>query len=117
MGVKYIQTGDSVDYVPGADVQSGDVVVQGALVGVAKLAIKAGRLGALAVTGLFDFPKASGTGAAIAAGAAVRWNATAGVATTAADDGGTPATAYPAIGKTVKAAADADATVRVLLAQ
>jgi predicted RecA/RadA family phage recombinase len=114
---KYIQTGDAVDYTPGADVSAGDVVVQGDLVGIAKLDIKTGKLGALAVTGVFDFPKATGTASAIAAGAKVYWNATNGVATTAANDGGNPATAYPYIGKTIKAAVDADALVRVRLSQ
>ncbi len=75
MSVKYIQTGDAVDYTPGADVKSGDVVVQGELVGVAKLDIQTGKLGALAVTGLFDFPKATGAGTAIAAGTRVYWDA------------------------------------------
>lgn len=102
---------------PGADVSSGDVVVQGDLVGVAKLDIKTGKLGALAVTGVFDFPKATGTSSAIAAGAKVYWNATDGVAGTAADDGETPPTTYLYIGKVVKAAVDADALVRVRLSQ
>ena len=115
MSVKFIQRGDAVDYTPGADVKSGDVVVQGDLVGVAKLDIQTGKLGALAVTGLFDFPKATGGGSAITAGAKVYWNADDELATTDADDGGSPATPYPYIGKTVKAAADDDALVRVRL--
>ena len=78
MNAKYIQKGDAVDYTPGADVSAGDVIVQGDLVGVAKLDIKTGKLGALALTGLFDFPKAAGT--AIAAGARCYWDAAEGVA-------------------------------------
>ena len=81
MSVKYIQTGDAVDYTPVADVGAGDVVVQGDLVGVAKLDILTGKLGALALTGLFDFPKATGESTAIAAGARCYWDAAVWVAT------------------------------------
>ena len=110
MSAKYIQTGDAVDYTPGANVSAGDVVVQGDLVGVAKLDIQTGKLGALALTGLFDFPKATGTGAAIAAGARCYWDVAEGVAKGDAETG-----ANKLLGKAVKAAADADATVRIAL--
>ncbi|NLC82317.1 MAG: DUF2190 family protein [Lentisphaerae bacterium] len=110
MSAKYIQTGDAVDYTPVAAVGAGDVVVQGDLVGVAKLDILTGKLGALALTGLFDFPKAAGEGTAIAAGARCYWDAAEGVAKGDAETG-----ANKLIGKAVKAAADADATVRIAL--
>ena len=110
MSVKYIQTGDAVDYTPGANVGASDVVVQGDLVGVAKLDIKNGKLGALAVTGLFDFPKAAGVGTAISAGARCYWDAAEGVAKGDAETG-----ANKLVGKAVKAAADADAVVRIAL--
>ncbi|GIW55554.1 MAG: hypothetical protein KatS3mg082_1958 [Nitrospiraceae bacterium] len=73
----FVHEGASIDYTPAADVAAGDVVVQGDLVGVAKLDIKAGKLGALAVEGVFDFAKATGVGTAIAAGAIVYWDDTA----------------------------------------
>ncbi len=110
MNAKYVQTGDAVDYTPAADVKAGDVVIQNDLTGVAKLDIKAGKLGALAVTGVFDIPKATGAGSAIAAGAKAWWDATVKQATTVA-------LAQGYLGKAVKAAADADATVRVRLSQ
>jgi len=106
----FVQEGCLIDYTPGADVPAGAVVVQGELVGVAKEAIKANQLGALAVTGLFDFAKAAGGGTAITVGANVYWNATANTATTTA-------TGNKLIGKCVKAAADADTTVRVRMSQ
>jgi len=112
MSVTYIQTGDAVDYTPDADVKAGDVVVQGELVGVAKLDIPTGKLGALAVTGLFDFPKATGAGTAIAAGTRVYWDVAEQVAKADSEAG-----AHKEIGKTVNAAADADAVVRVRLSQ
>ena len=107
---KFIHDGNSIDYTPGANVSAGDVVVQNDLVGIAKLDIVAGKLGALAVTGVFDVPKATGAGTAIAAGAKVYWNAAAQQATTTASGN-------KYLGKTVKAAVDADATVRVRLEQ
>lgn len=110
MNSKYVQTGDAVDYTPVADVKAGDVVVQNDLTGVARLDIKAGKLGSLAVTGVFEFPKATGAGSAIAAGAKAWWDATLKQVTTVALTQG-----Y--LGKAVKAAADADATVRVRLSQ
>ena len=110
MSTKYIQAGDAVDYTPGADVKSGDVVVQGELVGVAKLDIQTGKLGALALTGLFDFPKATGAGTAIAAGTRVYWDVAEQVAKADSEAG-----ANKELGKTVKAASDADAVVRVRL--
>lgn len=106
------QTGDTVDYIPAADVAAGDVVAQGDLIGVANREIKAGALGALAVVGVFDFPKATGAGQAIAAGSKVYWDATAKVATTS-DGGG----ANKFLGKSVVAAGDDDATVRARLSQ
>jgi len=112
MTATFIHEGASIDYTPGADVAAGAVVVQGELVGVAKTPIAANSLGALAVEGVFDFPKATGGGSAITAGAQLYWDATNEVATTDAGAG-----ANKAIGKSVLAAADADATVRARLSQ
>ena len=117
MATQFVHDGKSVDYTPSAAITAGDVVVQADLVGVAKLDIAANALGALAVTGVFDFPKATGVGSGIAVGKKVHWKADPGVATTDTDDGGDPKVEYPYIGKVVKAAADADATVRVRLSQ
>ena len=108
---KFIHDGDSIDYTPATDVAAGDVIVQGDLVGIAKRDIPRNVLGALAVSGVFDLPKARGVGAAIAAGAKVYWDALSQQATTTtADDN-------KYLGKAVRAAADADATVRVRLEQ
>ncbi len=106
----FIHDGSSIDYTPGSAVTAGAVVVQGELVGVAKVDTPASTLGALAVAGVFDFPKATGAGTAIAAGANCYWNAGAQQATTTA-------TGNKLIGKCVRAAADADATVRIRMSQ
>lgn len=98
--------GDAIDYTPAANVAAGDVVVQGDLVGVARMDIAAGVLGALAVFGVFDFPKVAAT--AITTGTLVYWDNAAKVATPTASGN-------KLIGKAVRDAAAADATVRALL--
>ncbi len=108
----FVHDGNSIDYTPGSDVAAGDVVVQEELVGVAKQPIAANALGALAVAGVFDFPKTAGVGEAIAAGAKVYWDVADSVAKTDDETG-----ANKLIGKTIAAAGDDDATVRVRLDQ
>ena len=108
----FIHDGNAIDYTPGSAVAAGDVVVQGDLVGVAKQPIAADALGALAVRGVFDFPKATGGGSAITAGAKVYWDAGDSEAKEDAESG-----ANKYLGKVVAAAADADTTVRVRMEQ
>ncbi|MGD9128785.1 MAG: DUF2190 family protein [Planctomycetia bacterium] len=84
MTVIYKQRGDSIDYTPSADVAAGDVVVLFDLVGIAKLDIKAGELGALAVVGVFDFPIEAGS--TLEVGLAAYWDASGGFATDVATD-------------------------------
>ena len=105
-----IQRGESVDYIPAADVAAGAVVVQEDLVGVAGREIKTGELGALSVSGVYEFPKETGGGKAIPAGKKVYWDATPGVV---------KKTSAGAIylGKNVLAVGDDDPTVRVRLEQ
>jgi len=108
----FVHDGKSIDYTPGADVSAGDVVVQNDLIGIAKLDIASGVLGALAVTGVFDVPKTAGVGESIAAGVKVYWDVADGVAKEDAEAG-----ANKYLGKTVAAAGDDDTTVRVRLEQ
>ena len=116
MTAAFVQDGNSIDYTPSAVVTAGDVVVQGELVGVAKLDIPADRLGALAVTGVFDFPKAA---VSITVGVNIYWDedgdpvggtAGSGAATTTATDN-------KLIGKATAAAASGDVTARVRMSQ
>ncbi|MDZ4848091.1 MAG: DUF2190 family protein [Pirellulaceae bacterium] len=106
----YVQQGTAVDYTPTADTTAGTVVVQGELVGVTKLDIKANKLGSLAVEGVFDFPKATSGGSAITLGSNCYWDNTNQRATTTS-------TGNKLIGKSVKATVDADSTVRIKLNQ
>jgi len=69
----FVQGGDAVEYTPGAATPAGSVVVQGDLIGVARVEIAAGQVGALAVSGVFDFAKEAAL--AIAAGVNVYWDA------------------------------------------
>ncbi len=112
MNVHFRQSGEAVDYTPGADVASGTVVIQGELAGVAKLDIRANTLGALHVSGVFDFPKATGSGSAMTAGVKAYWDEAAKVATADAAGG-----VNKYLGKTTAAAGDDSVTVRVRLDQ
>lgn len=106
----YVHEGKTIDYTPGTDTAAGMVVVQGELVGVTNRSILANKLGALSVSGVFDFPKATGASTAIAAGTLCYW-------ATGPQQATATAAGNKLIGKCVKAAADADATVRIRLSQ
>lgn len=104
----FVHDGASIDYTPGSDVAVGEVVVLGDLVGIAPRAMPANTRGSLALTGVFDLPKAPGTG--IAAGVALYWDATAKLVKTDSNSG-----THKRIGNAVAAAGTTDATVRVRL--
>jgi len=55
MTARYVQRGDSIDYIPDHNVAAGDVINHFGLIGVAKLDIRRGELGALALTGIYEF--------------------------------------------------------------
>ena len=57
MRAVFVQRGESVDFTPSRDVAAGEVLVFGGLPGVVKTAVKAGSLGALALTGVYDVEK------------------------------------------------------------
>ena len=54
MKARYVQRGESIDYIPQKPVSAGDIVKLGKLVGVAKLDIAVGELGALALVGVYE---------------------------------------------------------------
>ena len=108
MKARYIQRGDSIDYTSTSDIAAGDIVKVGSLVGVAKLDIKAGELGALALVGVYEV---EGNGTAIAAGAVVSVDSTTGKVCA---EGATGAVKF---GHAVQGAATTDATVLVRLCQ
>lgn len=101
----YAQDGDLIDYTPTSAVATGAVVVLNDLVCVAPRPIAANTLGAVAVEGVWTFPKASG---AIGQGALVYWDATNSNITTTASGN-------KRAGKAAVAAGTNDTTVRVLI--
>jgi predicted RecA/RadA family phage recombinase len=109
MTATFIHQGDAIDHLPATDLDAGAVVVLTDLVGITTRSIPAGHLGALQLRGVFDLPKATGGGKAIAAGKKVYWHPTNEVATTAANGA-------VFLGNCVRDAGDNDATVRVRLA-
>ena len=110
MPVNFVQDGDYLDYTPGAAVDAGDVVVVGDIVGVAKVAIPANTLGAIAVTGVYDVPKQASAGVAFNAGDLVYWNQTDERAETTSGSN-----TRKLMGHATTAAVNAAATVRVRL--
>ena len=53
--VHYKHAGDTIDYRPSFNAEAGDLIAVGGLVGIARRDIPANTLGALAVTGVFEF--------------------------------------------------------------
>ena len=121
----FIQDGFNIDYTPaagGANLAAGDVVVFADLIGIARLDISAGKLGVLAVRGVFELPKATGAGTDIPNGTKVYWDAALKQVTTisggaggSGSGSGGSGSGRPLIGKTVRIATTTDAKVRVML--
>lgn len=108
MKARYIQRGESIDFVPTADIAAGDIVKLGKLVGVAKLDIKTGELGALACVGVYEIPNG---GLTIAVGDIVSVDPATGKAVA---EGASGAVKF---GHALTAAASTEATVAVRLQQ
>ena len=104
----FIQEGHYIDHTPVSALASGDVVVQGDLVGVTVRPLAAGEIGSIAVDGVFDFTK--NTGVAFTVGTILYWDDTNNVVTTTS-------AGNKSIGKVVRAAASADTAVRMRLSQ
>ena len=127
--ITYVQRGDILDYTPETDTPAGTPVKIGDIVGITKLDIKAGQLGSIALTGVYEAPKPEGE--EIAAGAAVAYDPATGAVSAAqavtggdtggdgGDAGGDPAPEPAAekipVGIAVAAAGASDLTVRFLL--
>ena len=62
MQARYIQRGESIDFVPERDIAAGEIVIRNGLIGVARIPVKKGTLGSLALSGAFSV------------GAAVYWD-------------------------------------------
>ena len=110
----YVQRGEYIDLVPAADIHAGDVIVQGKFVAVSKLDIAAGKLGAIATSGVFDILKGS---EAVSVGSPVYFNDADKVATASRDNGATgeDKVEYAYLGLAIASADAGEASVRVLL--
>ena len=78
MIARYVQKGEAIDYRPSENVPAGTIVPFAGFVGITRLDIRAGELGALAVSGVFETPKAD---EAIDVGDPVSWDEANEVAT------------------------------------
>lgn len=107
----YIQKGDVMPVTAAGAIASGDVVVTGALAGIAACDAALGESVEVSLTGVYAVPVAS----AIAQGTRVYYDPENKVATASADDGGTPATAFPALGYAFAASGAEDAVIAVRL--
>ena len=54
MQARYIQRGESIDFLPDRDIAAGEIVIRNDLIGVARIPVKKGTLGSLALSGVFD---------------------------------------------------------------
>ena len=57
MEARFVHDGKAIDYTPSVDTPAGSVIVVGDRVGITIVDIAANTLGALAMTGVFDFAK------------------------------------------------------------
>lgn len=109
MAQNYIQEGDRYEHVvSGADVTSGQLVTFGDTVGVALGAAKIGETVVVALEGVFEVAKATGSGTALSVGTTVYRDGTNNRVTATS-------TSNKAVGIVWKAAANGDATVQVKL--
>ncbi|WP_147871299.1 DUF2190 family protein [Stieleria maiorica] len=106
---EFVHDGSAIDHTPVADLATGEIVVQGDLVGITRRAIKADTLGSIAVEGVFDVPKDPVAAVAFTAGQKVYVDGS--------NEPQTTATGNKLLGKAVLAAAAGDESVRVRLSQ
>lgn len=82
----FVQKGHNIDYTAAADTGYMDVVVLTDRIGVALEDIANGATGTVTLTGVFDFPAATGSGKSLTVGQKVYWDATNSVITPTATD-------------------------------
>lgn len=111
----YWQRGETLDFtndaVGASKIEANSIVALNGRIGVAGTEIAVGATGSLHVTGVFIMPKSSTN--AIAQGTPVYWDGS-GI-TEAANDGGSPATAYTPAGYAAQPAAASATEIYVKL--
>lgn len=112
--INYVKHGDEMPYTnSGSGITSGSVVKIGDIIGVAQTDILQNSTGTVVIAGVFELAKT--TSQAWTQGQRLYWDPTASKFTTAADDGGSPATAFTHAGWAYADAASADITGLVKL--
>ncbi len=84
MIAKYVQQGETMDYVAAKPINYGDVVNLGSRIGIAGNAAPAGVACAVHVCGVFELPLADDEAADVAVGTALYWDEAKQVITAAA---------------------------------
>jgi len=117
MQARFIHTGVLIDYTPTSAVTAGTPISQNGYVGIPTLDIAANALGALAVTGVFDFVKVSG---ALSVGDIIGWDNDGDPVGGVAGSGAATSTLSDAdfvLGTVIAAAVEAGALARTQLNQ
>ncbi len=115
MAKNYIQPGQTIGFTNGGSaVVSGQVIIQGTLVGVSQTDVAANGLGVMGIEGVYALPKKA---EALTLGAKVYWDATGNPVVGAAGSGALTATvgSNTYAGVVTAGAASGDATVQVKL--
>lgn len=105
MLVDIVHSYQTIPHTPAAEVAAGDVVAQGALLGVAATILPADEPGALVVAGVVEVPKAA---EAFSAGDVVYWDA-------ADSEVNSSATGNTQFGRVIADAASGDSHCRILI--
>jgi len=108
----FVREGQTINYTPATAVLAGAIVLLGDLIGVAKMPIAAGAVGALCLSGQFKVIKDGTTGPVFAVGDAVHWDSVNGLAVR----GGLAGSGIVYLGMCVAAAGTDEALVEVELA-
>lgn len=114
MAQNYIEEGCVKDFTASGTITSGQVVEMGDMVGIALGNAVSGGVVAVALEGVFEVPKVTGSGKAFTLGQKV-YSKGDGTVTPDATDGGSPATAYKWAGYAWEAASTTATTVKLRL--
>ena len=82
MKANFVQLGQAIDFVPSRDIAAGEILVCNGMAGAVKIPVRAGCLGALHLSGVYDVEKDS---SAITAGDKVHFDPARGLATSTAE--------------------------------
>lgn len=84
MSASFVQLGQAVDFVPSRDIAAGEILVCNGMAGAVKIPVRAGELGALHLSGVYDVEK---DGSAVGAGDRVYFDPASRLATGIAEGG------------------------------